>query len=426
MIPATITRQSRSDPTDSGGPATAIRPVANMQSTSVARSTRPKWLDSITATIAIGTYVDPAAGQIMLGEYAQTWLTRQVHLKPSTRSRYRTILRVHIEPAFGAVPLATIEHSAVAAWIVELHDDGAAGPTVRHIHRVLHMILNSAIDDGRLARNAASRVKLPRDRTRDKRFLSHEEVARLADAAGPDHLIVRVLAYCGLRFGELAALRVRNVDPLRRRLAIEESATEVDGAMVFGPPKSHQRRSVPVPRSLIDELGAPCHGKGPNDLVFCAPKGGVPHELRHTAASLAVAAGANVKAVQRMLGHASAAMTLDVYSGLFDDDLDAVADRIDAASQAARESSRGLPADYLRTDGKLIKLSNAVETTAVQQIRALYAVELRGLEPLTPTLPVWCATSCATAPNAPNAAGPGSIVHGVRAATGCAAARQGV
>jgi integrase len=55
-----------------------------------------------------------------------------------------------------------------------------------------------------------------------------------------------------------------------------------------------------------------------------------PHELRHTAASLAVSAGANVKSVQRMLGHASAAMTLDVYSGLFDDDLDGVAERMDS------------------------------------------------------------------------------------------------
>lgn len=66
-----------------------------------------------------------------------------------------------------------------------------------------------------------------------------------------------------------------------------------------------------------------------------------PHELRHTAASLAVAASANVQAVQRMLGHASAAMTLDVYSGLFDDDLDAVAERLDAAARAAREPPAG-------------------------------------------------------------------------------------
>jgi integrase len=71
----------------------------------------------------------------------------------------------------------------------------------------------------------------------------------------------------------------------------------------------------------------------------------VPHELRHTAASLAVSAGANVKAVQRMLGHASAAMTLDTYADLFDDDLDAVADRLDVAARAVREN----PADFLRT-----------------------------------------------------------------------------
>lgn len=107
-------------------------------------------------------------------------------------------------------------------------------------------------------------------------------------------------------------------------------------------------------------------GKRPDDLVFTTPRGDVmrnhnfrsrafvpaakkigmpgltPHDLRHTAASLAVQAGANVKAVQRMLGHASAAMTLDVYAGLFNDDLDAVADRLDAAAAAAR-------ADYLRT-----------------------------------------------------------------------------
>lgn len=236
------------------------------------------------------------------------------------------------------------------------------------------MILNTAVDDGRLVRNPASRVKLPRDRRREKRFLSHAEVAALADAAGPDRLIILVLAYCGLRFGELAALRVRNVDPLRRRLFIEESVTEVDGAMIFGTPKSHQCRSVPVSRSLIDALAEACVGKSRADLVFTAPRGGVlmlrnwrrrvfdpalaaaglgeltPHELRHTAASLAVAAGANVKAVQRMLGHASAAMTLDVYSGLFDDDLDSVADRLDAAAQTARQDH----ADYLRTDGTVV------------------------------------------------------------------------
>jgi integrase len=109
---------------------------------------------------------------------------------------------------------------------------------------------------------------------------------------------------------------------------------EVDGVMIFGTPKSHQCRSVPVARSLTHALAAAGVGKAPTDLVFTAPRGGVlmlrnwrrrvfdpaiqaaglgeltPHELRHTAASLAVAAGTNVKAVQRMLGHASAARRL--------------------------------------------------------------------------------------------------------------------
>ncbi|MBA2638931.1 MAG: tyrosine-type recombinase/integrase, partial [Nocardioidaceae bacterium] len=118
-------------------------------------------------------------------------------------------------------------------------------------------------------------------------------------------------------------------------------------------------RSVPVPRFLLDDLAALVAGRAPEDLVFVTSSGAVlrnlnfrrdvfdraavdagldgltPHELRHTAASLAVSAGANVKAVQRMLGHASASMTLDVYSGLFDDDLDGVAERLDAARAIA-------------------------------------------------------------------------------------------
>jgi integrase len=135
--------------------------------------------------------------------------------------------------------------------------------------------------------------------------------------------------------------------------------------VVVGTTKTHQRRSVPIPRFLADELADHLAGKAPGDLVFTAPEGGVlrntnfrprffdpaaekaglpgltPHELRHTAASLAVAAGANVKAVQQMLGHASAAMTLDVYAGLFADDLDAVAE----ARPRVRETECGPYAD---------------------------------------------------------------------------------
>jgi integrase len=155
-----------------------------------------------------------------------------------------------------------------------------------------------------------------------------------------------VLAFCGPRWGEAVALRVKRVDLLRRRITVAESVTEVRGRLTWGTPKSHQARSVPVPKFLAELLAELVAGKAREDLVFTTMTGRplpnlnwrrdifdpaavdvglarlTPHELRHTAASLAVSAGANVKAVQRMLGHASAAMTLDVYSGLFDADLD--------------------------------------------------------------------------------------------------------
>lgn len=177
-------------------------------------------------------------------------------------------------------------------------------------------------------------------------------------------MLILVLGFCGLRWGEVAALRVKRVDLLRKRLTVAESVTEVSGRLVWGTPKSHQSRQVPIPRSVADLLFEVMAGKAADDLVFTTWHGKplrnltfrrdvfdlaaadanlhhlTPHELRHTAASLAVSAGANVKAVQKMLGHSSAAMTLDVYSGLFDDDLDGVADRIDAAAERVKNVSQ--------------------------------------------------------------------------------------
>lgn len=300
-----------------------------------------------------GEYVDASRSRVTVGAWSAQWLDGQIHLKESTRARYEGLLRVQVLPTWGTVPLASVQHADVAKWVSRLVADGLAPSTVRQAHRALSLILALAVRDGRLARNPAEGVPLPRATKAEKRFLSHDEVARLSGACGEHALVIQVLAYCGLRYGELAALRVRRVDLMRRRLTVAESVTEVGGRAVFGDPKTHQHRSVPVPRVLADQIAEYIAGKGPDDLVFTSPEGAVlrlmnfrrrvfdpaarsvglvgltPHELRHTAASLAIASGANVKAVQRLLGHASAVMTLDVYSGLFDDDLDAVAARLD-------------------------------------------------------------------------------------------------
>ena len=202
--------------------------------------------------------------------------------------------------------------------------------------------------------------------TRDEpRFLTHDQVEHLAEVASGDGDVIRLLAYTGLRFGEMAALRVRRVDFLRRRLVIAEAATEVGGKVLIGaedspaadgpaPGRSHgvsgpAVRGQVCRRPRVHNTGrhspaaaqlAPCRVR-----PRCARAAGLvdvtPHDLRHTAASLAVASGATVKAVQRMLGHASARMTLDVYSGLFDDDLGDLADRMDAAARAAASARVG-------------------------------------------------------------------------------------
>jgi integrase len=91
----------------------------------------------------------------------------------------------------------------------------------------------------------------------------------LAEAVGPEYrLVVLFLAYTGLRWGEMAALRIHRIDFLRRRVLVAESVTPVKGAMTFGPTKGHERREVPLPRFLIDDLARHVTGRSAGDLVF--------------------------------------------------------------------------------------------------------------------------------------------------------------
>ncbi len=150
--------------------------------------------------------------------------------------------------------LADVTHADVSAWVTALSAAGLAPSTVRQCHRVLSRVLALAVRDGRMPRNPADKVPLPRARKAEKRFLTHGEVDRLAEAAGDYGLAVRVLASSGLRFGELAALRVGSVDLMRRRLEIAENVVEVNGHAVFGTPKGHATRSVPLRRSLVDAM----------------------------------------------------------------------------------------------------------------------------------------------------------------------------
>ena len=210
---------------------------------------------------------------------------------------------------------------------------------------MLRGVLDYAVKRRHIAVNPALGVDLPRKVTLERRYLTHRQVEDLAAQMGEWRLLTQTLAYTGLRWGEAVALRVRRVDLDRGRIEVAESVTRVGKELVVGPPKSHAHRSVPVPAFLVEELRPVLEELDGDDLVFESPIGGyltswtyrskfdvarpyeemTPHDLRHTAASLAIQSGANIKAVQRMLGHATATLTLDRYGHLFDDDLDHLA-----------------------------------------------------------------------------------------------------
>jgi integrase len=322
-----------------------------------------RWLAENEAARNRGAWVDPAAGKVGLAEWAERWYATTADLKPATRRTYRLLLDNQVLPHFGAATLAGLDTLAVREWVAGLVESGLSPSRVRNAHQVLSQVLAAAVDGGRLARNPAAGVRLPKRVEREMLFLDAGQVEQLADAIGPHYrALVYFLAYTGLRFGEAVALRIKRLDLLRGRCEVVESATEVGSALVWGPTKTDERRTVRLPRFLAELLGEHLAGRpaDPDALVFTAPQGGplrerkflhgqlkpaarragLPatlraHDFRHTAASLLIRQGASVKAVQKTLGHKSAVMTLDRYGHLWPDELEDLADRLDRARAAA-------------------------------------------------------------------------------------------
>jgi integrase len=133
-------------------------------------------------------------------------------------------------------------------------------------------MLAAAVRDQRISRNPCDGVSLPRLTAKAQRFLNHTELQQLADQTGPYRVMVLVLGLAGLRFGECAALRVADVDLLRRRLKVKASVSEINGHLIWSTPKTHQTRDVPIPRFLADLLAVEIIGKTPRDLLFCSPE----------------------------------------------------------------------------------------------------------------------------------------------------------
>jgi integrase len=310
------------------------------------------WEQDQRRRLRLGEWIDPRRGQVPLSVVAADWLGSRGSVKRRTRESDEAAWRNYIEPRFGNWPVASITAAEVSSWVGSLVARGLAPSTATRALATLRSVLAYAVADARVQHNVAAAVRNPTSgqARREGQALTLGEVYALTEVCqGRYRDVVPVMALAGLRWGELAGLRVGDRiwvpgPGLRLRRAVLASGG--GGSLYVDTLKNKRARTVPLVEDLVPVVDRWSAGKAPDAWLFDAPKGGplresnwkrsvgwraatvaagVPgfrvHDLRHTAASVWLAAGADPKVVQRVLGHATAAMTMDLYGHLVDGNL---------------------------------------------------------------------------------------------------------
>lgn len=303
-------------------------------------------------------------------------------LKHKTIDGARSIAKNHIVPAFGQRRIGSLRAVDIERWVGKLSKKLSPG-SVRNIYNVLNKSLKYALRHDWIANNPCTGVELPKDNSEvqdDRCFLTPQQVQILAAALSEKEqwfgLLVRMAAYTGLRAGELAALRIRDINQLHRVVEVRRTVARRAGkGWITTAPKSKRSvRDVPLTRSLAAELtewiaahpdrtnpdaslwpGSRNTGKGGavdwsrtfdiGNLVkrYFRPlrdsgallSAGIPaamrwHDLRHTYASVMAAAGRDVRLVSQWMGHSSISVTEKTYVHLFRIDHSSEMDAVEA------------------------------------------------------------------------------------------------
>lgn len=309
-----------------------------------------------------GTWAD--AGQLTVGAYLEQWIPgMRSTVRPKTAASYEDVLRGLVIPHIGNLRLGTVAPSHIRALHSELLESGRrngrggglSARSVEYTHRILSRALSDAVNDGLLARNPAALVRPPRAPKPVTRAWSVGDVRKFLDGVADDRLYAMwaLLVTTGLRRGEALGLRWEDVDLERGRLAVRHTAVAIGYEVHVAEPKTAAgRRTVSLDPATVATLKAHHRNQleerlriGPewNDsgIVFTNERGSMIHpdrvskvfprliaelelprirlhDLRHTAATLALVAGVHPKVVQERLGHANIAITLDTYSHVVD------------------------------------------------------------------------------------------------------------
>jgi integrase len=319
------------------------------------------FLVSVESDKLRGSYVDPAAGRTLFGEYAETWL-RTRDFDESTRETTEYRVRKHLLPLFGGCQLAAIKPKHIREW-----DSTMAGTLARSTRSVvfvhLSAILSAAVDDGKIGKNPCLASSVTKPRPVERKVVPwnpHQVTAIRSGLAGRYQSIVDVAAGCGMRQGEVFGLAVDDVDFESERIHIVRQVKLVRSRLVYGLPKNDRDRWIPLPGSVGRVLAAhikefppvlvtlPWENPASTErvtarLVFTTTRRGAlnrsyfdqkvwrpavtsagitpgretgMHALRHFYASALLDAGESIKALAEYLGHTDPGFTLRVYTHL--------------------------------------------------------------------------------------------------------------
>ncbi|MFF8680228.1 tyrosine-type recombinase/integrase [Streptomyces sp. NPDC015237] len=287
-------------------------------------------LTHIEADITRGQWADPDAGKVHFGQYATAWL-KDRKLAARSRERHESVIRLHLLPTFGERPLSSITTAQVRAWRTKCLER-TGEPTVVKAYQILRAVLNTAVDDELIRRNPCRIKGADRYDVPERPVLAVSEVYAVADSISPRYrLLVLLAAFAGLRFGELASLRRRDVDTDGAALMVQRPQAEMQtGALFDKAPKFNAGvRPVAFPTELLPDVKRHLDtytGAGRDGHVFLGPQGGRLrrsnfrddwinarkkagvtadvhfHDLRHTGNTLA-ASGASLRELMTRMGH---------------------------------------------------------------------------------------------------------------------------
>lgn len=308
--------------------------------------------------------------RLTVGAFLAQWLTDAVkpRVRPKTFVSYAGIVRVHLEPGLGSVPLARLSPQHVQAFLNHKSAAGLSPRTVSYLRSVLRQALTQAERWGLVTRNVARLAEPPRVPRREIRPLGPEQVRTFLEAVRGDRLeaICLVAIGVGLRQGEILGLAWSDIDVEAATITVRHALQRIEGTMVLVEPKSAtSHRTVAVPAIVLVALrahhvrqredrllgGSRWHDD-PRGLVFTTTvgtpmdgiavtrrfqallvKAGLPrqrfHDLRHACASLMLVQGVAPRVVMETLGHSQISLTMNTYSHVIPALGRAAADRMD-------------------------------------------------------------------------------------------------